>query len=137
MPAKKNLGGRPPYQPTEKDRRFVEAMAACGFPQATIAKVLNCSHVTLRKHFQEILEVAKIQADAKVAGTLFQMATSGQHIAATIFWMKTQLHWKDTPAEVRFVDADGKDRDLTQAKEALLAEVARRAAGSGTTEDSR
>jgi hypothetical protein len=106
----KNLGGRPPYEPTEKDRKFVEAMVACGFRREAIATVVGVSHVTLKKHFDEVLRKAKIQADAKVAGTLFQMATSGQHVAATIFWMKTQLHWKEQPSEHRFVTQDGRDR---------------------------
>ena len=34
-------------------------------------------------------------ANARVAGTLFKMATSGECVAATIFWAKCRLHWSD------------------------------------------
>ncbi len=87
--------GRKPYEPTEKDRKTVEAMTACGMTNDDIGAVIGVSDVTLRKHFRTELDLGMIRANAKVAATLFSMATSGQCPAATFFWMKVRLHWKE------------------------------------------
>jgi len=87
-------------------------MSACGIPQEQICVALGIDRKTLAKHFRDPLDKAAIQANAKVASTLFQLATSGHDIAATIFWCKVRLHWTETNA-TRFVDEQGKDRALT------------------------
>lgn len=88
--------GRPPFVPTEKDQKMVEAMAACGVPHDDIAKVVGLAAKALRKHFRDALDKASLRANAKVAATLFSMATSGENTAATLFWMKCRLGWKET-----------------------------------------
>lgn len=84
------------YEPNEKDRAIVRAMASYGVPQEDIGKVIGISHVTLRKYFELELENAAVLANAKVAETCFAMATSGQHPAATFFWLKTRANWRET-----------------------------------------
>ena len=35
------------------------------------------------------------EANAKVAQSLFQMATQGKNVAAAIFWMKARAGWRE------------------------------------------
>ena len=85
--------GAPAYSPTEEQQRTVRAMSGFGIPQADIATLLEIDDKTLRKHFRRELDRGSIEATAKVAQTLFQMATSGQNTAAAIFWMKARAGW--------------------------------------------
>ena len=101
------------YKPTDKDRATVKAMASYGVPQEDIGRVIGVSHTTLRKYFESEIATAAIQANAKVAETCYTMAVSGQHPAATFFWLKTRAGWRETDRqEHRFVDAEGKDRPI-------------------------
>jgi hypothetical protein len=87
---------RPPFQATDKQRSLVKSLAGFGFTHQEIATFLELkSPKTLRKHFRAELDLGEIQANAKVAQTLFNLATSGQHPAATIFWMKTRRGWRE------------------------------------------
>jgi len=101
------------YEPNDKDRAIVKAMASYGVPQEDIGRVIGISHVTLRKYYEVELSNAAIQANAKVAETCYAMATSGQVPAATFFWLKTRAGWRETDRlDHRFVDAEGKDRPI-------------------------
>lgn len=89
--------GRPPLEPTDADRRQVEALSGYGVPMEQIA-VLVCGGIdsdTLRKHFKNELTQGKAKANSKVGQTLFQKAIAGDTTAA-IWWSKTQMRWKET-----------------------------------------
>lgn len=86
---------RRPYAPTDEQRRIVKAMAGYGVPQDDIAIVVRCSAPTLRRYFREELDVAAIEANARVAQTLFQQASTPGNIAATIFWLKARAGWRE------------------------------------------
>ena len=87
---------RPKLQPTEEDGKMVRLMAAIGIDQEQIAaRIGTKSPKTLRKHFRKELDSGAVDANMKVGHTFFKMATSGEHAAATIFWMKARLKWKD------------------------------------------
>jgi hypothetical protein len=90
--------GRPPLQPTEDERKQVEAMAGYGVPFEMIASLIRggIDADTLNKHFKSELQQGKAKACAKVGQSLFQMATSGNDTGAAIWWTKTQMGWKDT-----------------------------------------
>ena len=82
---------RPQLKPNEEQRRLVKSMAAMGIPHEDIARKIGVrSPKTLRRHFREELDLGSTEANYKVAQTLFKMATSGECVAATIFWMKTR-----------------------------------------------
>ncbi len=83
------------YEPTEEKRRTVRAMSGFGIPQEDIATLLELDPKTLRKHYRRELDRGSIEATAKVAQTLFQMATSGENTAAAIFWMKARAGWRE------------------------------------------
>lgn len=96
--SEKHPGGRPPFQPTEEQRRIVTVMAAGGFQQLAIAHALGISDNTLRKYFAEELEGGGAKAHGAVVANLFKQATKDdpRSTQAAIFWTKTRLGWKDS-----------------------------------------
>ena len=94
-----------PIIPTDDQRRLVRAMAGYGVPHDDIAIVVRCAPPTLRKRFREELDVASIEANARVAQTLYQQATTPGNIAATIFWLKARAGWR----EKQVMEVTGKD----------------------------
>ncbi|HYF08417.1 MAG TPA: hypothetical protein VD970_12410, partial [Acetobacteraceae bacterium] len=83
------------YQPTADQRRTVRAMAGFGVPQADIATFLKIDPKTLRKHYRDELDQGVTEANAKVAQSLFNMATKQNNVAAAIFWMKARAGWSE------------------------------------------
>src|SRR3954468_16181293 len=79
-----------PFTPTAEQRRMVRAMAGYGVPHDDIALVIRCSPPTLRKRFRQELDVATIEANARVAQILYQQATTPGNLGATIFWLKAR-----------------------------------------------
>jgi len=97
----KNLGGRPPYQPNEKDRRIVENMARF-VTHDEVALVLGISDETMRKYYRHELDTAKVKTDAAVGQSLILQAVGGVEqdwkqavTAATIFYAKTRMGFKE------------------------------------------
>ena len=96
------MAGRPEFQPTAAQREQVKAMAAYGVPREDIARVVGCSPPTLAKHFWQELETASIEANAKVAQSLFRKAVEGtgkESVTAAIFWLKCRAGWRDVSTE--------------------------------------
>lgn len=91
----KNKGGRPPHLPSEKTRQEVSALTAYGIRQEEIAKLLNIAEKTMRKHYKNEIEIGSTIANAKVAESLFSMATKGKNVAAAIFWAKARMGWSE------------------------------------------
>lgn len=87
---------RPPFIPTDLHRTTVKSLAAYGINHEEIAQMIGLrSAKTLRRHFREELTRGSIEATAQVSQTLYQMATSGQEPACTMFWMKTRGGWRE------------------------------------------
>jgi hypothetical protein len=92
---------RPQFKPTKEQRDIVKSMAAMGTPHDDIGRKIGIrSPKTLRKHFRDELDLGAMEANYKVAKTLFQMATSGEDTAATIFWTKTRNGFRQHPHSV-------------------------------------
>ena len=88
--------GRPPFKPTDEQREQVKAMSSHGVPHRQQAPLIGCSSPkTLRKHFRDELNTGKIQANAKVAGALYQSALDG-NVKAQTFWLKAVGGWQET-----------------------------------------
>lgn len=101
-----NKGGRPPHEPTEATRTIVNVLRAAGFAQEAIADVIGMSVTTLKVHYGEELRTGVHKANAKIAASLFQIATNPAHprcVTAAIFWAKNRMGWKD----VNDGDGDG------------------------------
>lgn len=109
------------YEPTLDQRRTVKTMAGFGVPHVDIATFLGIDAKTLRKHFRDELDRGTVEANAKVAQSLFQMATQGKNVAAAIFWMKARAGWREK-VEIKPVIDD----DLSRMSDAELhAEIRR------------
>lgn len=89
--------GRKPFEPTETERKQVEALSGYGLPLDQIAVLVRkgISVDTLTKHFADELISGKAKANSQVGRTLFQKATSGD-TTAMIWWSKTQMKWSET-----------------------------------------
>ena len=83
------------FEPTAEQRKTVRALAGFGVPQDQIADYIGIDPKTMRKHFREELDRGSLEATAKVAQSLFQMATEGKNVAAAIFWMKARGGWRE------------------------------------------
>ncbi len=94
--------GRPAFNPNEQQLTQVKLMAGYGVPYDIIAKWLNISTPTLRKHFRAQLTLAAIEANNNVITSLYQMATTRHNAAAAIFWAKSRCGWR--PGGAAFED---------------------------------
>ena len=86
---------RPPFTPTDDQRRIVCSMSSYGVPQDDIALVVRCSPPTLRKRFRDELDLGTIEANAKVAQCPYQQAITPGNLGATIFWLKARAGWRE------------------------------------------
>lgn len=89
--------GRPAYEPSDRDRAQVKALAAMGATMFEISLVMSLSEPTIRKHFHLEITTGGIEANAKVAQSLFRQATAADkpNVTAAIFWLKSRAGWND------------------------------------------
>jgi hypothetical protein len=83
------------FEPTDEQRRTVKALSGYGVPQDGIAIHIGVDPKTLRKHFRDELDRGSVEATAKVAQTLFHLATVEKNVASVIFWMKARAGWRE------------------------------------------
>lgn len=97
----KSKGGRPEHVPTPQQRAQVRMLAAMSCSVDEIAMFLSVtepiSAPTVRKHYADDMQRARIEAKAKVAGALYRAATDNAkpNVVAGIFWLKTQAGWRE------------------------------------------
>src|SRR5215831_18116797 len=118
---------RPAFVVTDAMREKVQYLAGLGVPQDDIAKIIGCAPKTLRTRFREELDRGVAEANAMVAGYLFNSAKEG-NVSAQIFWLKTRAHWREGTAPNPISDTNagasspvvlvlpdnGRDPELTQ-----------------------
>lgn len=99
--------GRKPFEPTDAERKQVEALSGYGLPIEQIAVLVRdgIDTDTLRKHFATELVSGKAKANGQVGKTLFQKVMAGDTTAA-IWWSKTQMRWKEVQQH-EITGADG------------------------------
>lgn len=86
--------GRPPYLPTATTRNQVYELSKVGTRYEDIAFMLSISDDTLRKYYKPELEKGRIEANAVIAGTLYEKARQGD-TASMMFWLKTRAQWSE------------------------------------------
>ena len=88
--------GRKPFEPTDSERKQVEALSGYGVPFEQIAALVRDGiHVdTLRDKFSAELLNGKAKANAQVGKGIFQKAMAGD-TTAQIWWSKCQMGWKE------------------------------------------
>lgn len=89
--------GRPAFEPTEQERRQVEALSGYGLPLPQIAALIRDGiHVqTLSAHFEKELMLGKAKANAGAAKSIYQKVMSGDP-GMMRYWGATQLGWRET-----------------------------------------
>ena len=90
----KRKRGRPPYLVTKETRKQVYNLSIVGTRYEDIALVLGISDDTLTKYYKSELEKGRIEANAAVAGTLYEKAKQGD-TSSMIFWLKTRAQWSE------------------------------------------
>jgi hypothetical protein len=90
-------GGRPSYNPSDKDRSMVKTMTGYGIPQLDIARILKIDLKTLRKHFRDELDIGATTANTAMVQNLYKkaMGDGPASVAATIFWLKVRAGWSE------------------------------------------
>jgi|Laugrefa1bdmlbdn_1035148.scaffolds.fasta_scaffold01944_3 hypothetical protein len=130
--------GRKKFQPTESERKQVEAMAGYGVPFDQIASLIRDGiHIdTLRARFQNELIRGKAKANAKIGQGMYEKAASGD-TAAMIWWTKAQMGWREPARQLEHSGRDGsaieiESRDVVPLnRDELMAEL--KARGLPTT----
>jgi hypothetical protein len=108
--------------PTDEQRKTVRAMSGFGIPHDDIAILLEIDPKTLRKHFRRGLDRGSIEATAKVAQSLFNMATVHKNVAAAIFWMKARAGWREKH-EVQVTTPSPRDLSDAELERVVLDEL--------------
>lgn len=112
--------GRMAFEPTDAERKQVEAMSGYGLPIEQIAVLVRggIDTDTLRKHFSTELVAGKAKANSGVGRTLFQKAMGGD-TAAMIWWSKTQMRWAETQKH-ELTGADGAPLEFTKIERVII-----------------
>ena len=112
--------GRPAFEPTQSERKQVEALSGYGLPIEQIAVLVRDGiHVdTLRAHFATELVSGKAKANGQVGKTLFQKVMAGDTTAA-IWWSKTQMRWAETQKH-EVTGADGAPLEFREIKRVIV-----------------
>ena len=112
--------GRMAFEPTDAERKQVEAMSGYGLPIEQIAVLVRggIDTDTLRKHFATELVAGKAKANSGVGRTLFQKAMGGD-TAAMIWWSKTQMRWAETQKH-EVTGADGAPPEFREIKRVVV-----------------
>jgi len=114
--------GRPAFEPTDAERKQVEALSGYGLPIEQIAVLIRdgIDADTLRKHFSTELLSGKAKANGQVGKTLFQKVMAGDTTAA-IWWSKTQMKWAETQKH-EHTGADGAPIEFAKIERVIVSE---------------
>jgi DNA-binding transcriptional MocR family regulator len=92
----------PEHIVTGKTRAKVESLSTFGITHEQIASYLGISHDTLTKYYRKELSAGLIEANERVAKSLYKKATEQDDFQAQKFWLQTRARWKtaesDAPA---------------------------------------
>lgn len=116
--ATKKRGGTPAnaHVPTSESRQLVQAYCWSGLTQERIASHLGISVPTLTKHYRDELDHGKEKMLAKVASTIFGIATQTRDLkaslTASIFILKTQGGWREN-ADTKTDDGNNREVEVS------------------------
>jgi hypothetical protein len=71
------------------------AMAGMGLRQEEISLLLGHTAKTVRRHYRHELATGSIEANLRVAQSLYNLAVKEGNVTACIFWMKARANWRD------------------------------------------
>lgn len=118
--------GPAPHEPTKAQRQKALTMTMAGIPQTDIARTLGISKPTLHKHYREQLDIGMDEANAMVAGTLYNLCIKG-NLGAIVWWEKTRRGFKDKlelmsrrPQDLDEITQDMTDQEAAENFQAFL-----------------
>ena len=82
-------------RPTDDQRRTMRALSGYGVPHVQIATFIGIDAKSLRKHYRDELDRGMVEANIKVAQSLFALATVEKSVPAAIFWLKARAGWRE------------------------------------------
>ncbi len=86
--------GRPPFKPTDEQRRAVAILSAAGTRHQLIARAFRLTVKTLAKHFRKELREGRADVNALVAKSLILKALSGD-VTSIIWYEKTRAGFNE------------------------------------------
>lgn len=89
------------HKVTPETSAAVRALSSYGMPMDKIGKYLGVCSKTLRKHYTEILDRAKVDKIMQISDALYTVALAG-NVPALIFYLKTQgssMGWREEGKE--------------------------------------
>ena len=97
-----------------------------GIRHEDIARLMGVSHPTLLKHYRDEVEHGAIEANGKVAESLFKKAIGNGSgaVVACIFWLKTRAGWRETSVH-QHIGLEGVSSEANDARDELARLVAR------------
>lgn len=84
----------PAHKRKEETAEQVRKWAAVGVPIKMIAERIGIADKTLSLHYGDELRNGAMDANANIAGKLYQKAMNGD-TTAMIFWCKTRMGWRE------------------------------------------
>jgi hypothetical protein len=117
---------RKAFAVSDEVRERVRYLSGVGVRQDDIARIVGCAPKTLRKRLRDELDCGIAEANATVAGYLFNQVKAG-NITAIIFWLKTRAGWREregveeqtsaagTQSEILVLPDNARDQELTEA----------------------
>lgn len=102
MGAKPGERGQEPHKPTDQTHRQVRTLSGLGVRVNEICLVIEISKQTLYKYYAADVERGQVEANIRVASSLFNAATRPENpnVVACIFWLKNRAGWKDVVEQV-------------------------------------
>lgn len=116
------------FEPSERDRKVVEELAALGYSREQICLfILNpgtgkpIDPATLAKHFDQELEMGLLKANAIIGGVLFRKAAKGDQRAIE-YWLDRRggPTWKQSKTEPPPADEEGMSDEMVERARAKL-----------------
>ena len=86
--------GQPPFVATPAQRAQVRKYVACGFTAESISVVMDIPIATLERHFPFELQNGKLMTDARLLGSIVDMAMEGDK-TMLIFYAKARGGWRE------------------------------------------
>jgi hypothetical protein len=86
------------FPPSTQDKDRVRKLAASGASEQDIAALMSIPVKRLRTRFRSELQTGLAEGKQQVLDRLYEAASSGSNLSATIFWIKSVCGWRDTGA---------------------------------------
>jgi hypothetical protein len=83
------------HKPTKQNASLIRNLAGIGVPVKMIAAQIGIDDKTLRKYYDEDIDIGQAKATTEVAKRLYDIAMSDtkESLYACIFWLKCRARW--------------------------------------------